>query len=148
MIFDDFKNINLYNIDDEIKNFILNMNPEIEAGRHIINDKAFANVDLYETRPQNTLKLEAHKKHIDIQFLLKGSEKCFTTDFDGLEILEPYSKEKDVEFYKTPEDKKLNLLYLTKDKFVVLYPDDVHAPCIQYENTSEPVKKVIVKIEC
>lgn len=147
MIFDDFKNIDLYNIDPEIKKFILNIvnGAEIETGRHIINDKAFINIDEYTTRPENTIKLEAHKTHIDIQFLIKGKERVFTTDLNGLEALEAYNSEKDVEFYKTP-DKKLNLSYLEQNKFIVLYPDDVHAPCIEYGG-SIPVKKAIVKIK-
>lgn len=32
MIFDEFKNINLYNIDEKIKTFILNLDPETAQG--------------------------------------------------------------------------------------------------------------------
>lgn len=147
MIFDDFKNIDLYNIDKKVKDFILNIDPDIKAGRHIISDYAFINIDEYNTKPENEIKLEAHKKYIDIQFLIKGKERVYTTDLEGLETMVPYNSEKDVEFYLTPKNKKLNLSYLTKDKFIVLYPDDVHSPCIQFENEIEPVKKAIVKIQ-
>lgn len=143
MIFDDFKNIDLYNIKDEIKNFILNIDPEIELGRHIISDNAYANVEEYNTR--DFIKLEAHKNYIDIQFLIKGEEKVYTTDLDGLEVSEKYNEEKDVAFYKTPK-KPLNVSYLTKNKFVVLYSDDAHSPCTKIENSIK-VKKVIVKIK-
>lgn len=143
MIFDDFKNIELYNIKDEIKDFILNIDPNIKEGRHIISDSAYANVDIYNTR--DFVKLEAHREYIDIQFLIYGEEKVYTTDRTNLEVSEEYNSEKDIEFFKTP-NKPLNISYLTKNKFVVLYPDDVHSPCTKI-NSSIEVKKVIVKIK-
>lgn len=143
MIFDDFKNINLYNIDDEIKNFILNIDPEISLGRHTISKKAYINIEEYETR--DFIKLEAHKKYIDIQFLINGEEKVYTTDLDALETSIPYDNEKDVMFFETP-NKNLNVSYLTKGKFMVLYPDDAHSPCTLIDKPKK-VKKAIVKIE-
>ena len=143
MIFDDFKNFDLYNISDDIKNFILNIDPEIEVGRHIISDEAYVNIEEYKTR--DFIKLEAHKKYIDIQFLIKGEEKVYTTDTEGLEFLENYNEEKDVAFYKTPK-RNLNISYLEPNKFILLYPNDAHSPCTMIE---EPqfVKKAVVKIK-
>lgn len=143
MIFDDFKNINLYNIDETIKNFILNIDPNIAPGRHVISEKAFINIEEYETRSE--IKLEAHKNHIDIQFLISGEEKVYTTDLCNLQPNTEYNKEKDVIFYQTPE-KPLNTLYLTGGKFVILYPNDAHSPCISI-NSAKKVKKAIVKIK-
>ena len=145
MIFDDFKNIDLYKIDSYIKDFILNIDPSIKAGRYVISDNAYMNIDEYKTRKKETIKLEAHRKYIDIQFLIKGKERVYTTNKEGLSVLKEYDENLDIEFYRIPE-RKLNISYLTKNKFMVLYPNDVHAPCINYENESEDVKKAIVKI--
>lgn len=146
MIFDDFKNFDLYNISPEIKNFILNIDKDIKAGKYEISENAYINIDEYETRDENTIKLEAHRKYIDIQFLIDGVERIYTTDIDGLEVSEKYSDEKDVEFYQTPK-RPLNLSYLTKNKFILLYPDDAHSPCINFDNLSRKVKKAVVKIK-
>lgn len=146
MIFDDFKNFDLYNISPEIKNFILNIDKDIKAGKYEISENAYINIDEYETRDENTIKLEAHRKYIDIQFLIDGAERIYTTDIDGLEVSEKYSDEKDVEFYQTPK-RPLNLSYLTKNKFILLYPDDAHSPCINFDNLSRKVKKAVVKIK-
>ena len=146
MIFDDFKNLKNYGIDPDIINFILNLDKNIKKGRHEIKKGAYINIDEYQTRKKETLKLEAHRKHIDIQFLIEGCEKVYTTDLEGLVEDVEYSKEKDVVFYKTP-DRPLNKSYLTQNKFMVLYPDDVHAPCINYDKSARNVKKGIVKIE-
>lgn len=146
MIFDDFKNFDLYNISPEIKNFILNIDKDIKAGKYEISENAYINIDEYETRDENTIKLEAHRKYIDIQFLIDGVERIYTTDIEGLEVSEKYNDEKDVEFYQTPK-RPLNLSYLTKNKFILLYPDDAHSPCINFDNLSRKVKKAVVKIK-
>lgn len=146
MIFDDFKNFDLYNISPEIKNFLLNIDKDIKAGKYEISENAYINIDEYETRDENTIKLEAHRKYIDIQFLIDGAERIYTTDIEGLEVSEKYSDEKDVEFYQTPK-RPLNLSYLTKNKFILLYPDDAHSPCINFDNLSRKVKKAVVKIK-
>ena len=145
MIFDEFKNINLYNIDEKIKTFILNLDPETAPGRYDITDGAYVNIEEYNTKDENLIKLEGHKKHIDIQFVIKGKERVYTTNLNGLEIAEKYNEEKDIEFYKNPK-KPLNVSYLEKGKFIVLYPDDIHSPCINYSDENEPVKKAVVKI--
>ena len=116
MIFDDFKNIKKYNIDKKVLDFILNIDKNIEAKRHIISDSAYINIDEYQTR--NKIKLEAHKKYIDIQFMIEGSERVFVTDLADLEVMEKYDENKDVEFYQTPK-RRLNSLYLTKNKFII-----------------------------
>ena len=146
MIFDDFKNFDLYNISPEIKNFILNIDKDIKAGKYEISENAYINIDEYETRDENTIKLEAHRKYIDIQFLIDGAERIYTTDIEGLEVSEKYNDEKDVEFYQTPK-RPLNLSYLTKNKFILLYPDDAHSPCINFDNLTRKVKKAVVKIK-
>lgn len=146
MIFDDFKNFDLYNISPEIKNFILNLDPNIKARRYEISKNAYINIDEYQTKDIKEIKLEAHRKYIDIQFLIDGVERIYTTDIKGLEVLEKYDENKDVEFYQTPK-RPLNLSYLTKNKFILLYPDDAHSPCINFDNTSLKVKKAVVKIK-
>ncbi len=146
MIFDDFKNLKKYGIDPDITDFILNLDKDIKEGRHEIKKGAYINIERYQTRKKETLKLEAHKKHIDIQFLIEGKEKVYTTGLEGLVEEVEYSKEKDVVFYKTP-NRPLNKSYLIENKFMILYPNDAHAPCIDFYDKSQNVKKGIVKIE-
>ncbi len=143
MIFDDFRNLNLYNIDKKVVDFLTSLDPEIPLGKHIISENAYVNIQEYETR--DFIKLEAHKDYIDIQFVIKGEEKVYTTDTKGLKANIEYDKEKDVAFFETP-DRNLNVSYLEKNKFILLYPDDAHSPCTMIENPKH-VKKGIVKIK-
>ena len=63
-----------------------------------------------------------------------------------MEITEKYDDKKDIEFYKTPDFKPLNKIYLDRNKFAIFYPDDIHSPCINFNNEEETVKKAVVKI--
>ena len=77
------------------------------------------NIDEYKTRDDSEIKLEAHRKYIDIQFLIQGEEKVYITDRNNLKVNVEYNDEKHIEFFEKT-DKKLNVVYLEKNKFVVL----------------------------
>ena len=92
MILDSIKNISRYenlNIDfKSIVEFIKRVNNEnLDNGRYDINgDKLFALVQSYETKDSNECKLESHKKYIDIQYILKGTEVMYWSLIDNLKI--------------------------------------------------------------
>ena len=142
MIFDDFKNFDLYDIDETVKNFILNIDPNISTGRHIISDKAYINIDEYKTRDDSEIKLEAHRKYIDIQYVITGNECMGYGIYENFKNTEKYNEDKDVEFL---EGKQYNYINVKEGEFVIFYPNDVHAPMLSVQK-SENIKKAIVKI--
>jgi len=146
MIFDKIENIDNYpQIPQNAADFIKNLTSDIDTGRHDINENIYANVDEYTTRPPEKCRLEAHKKYIDIQLLLKGQEELDYTSIEGLEISEEYDDARDVMFFKSPQ-RRLNTVMLEKGYFVLLYPHEAHRPQMNYTD-SMPVKKVVVKIK-
>ena len=86
-------------------------------------------------------KFECHKKNIDIQVCISGTEiigwkplaKCTS-------VKSEYSDEKDVAFYN---DKPDMYFQLTDNQFVILFPEDVHAPMIG----DGVIKKLVLKIK-
>lgn len=56
-------------------------------------------VSEYETKVKNEVGFEAHKKNIDIQYLLKGEERIACMPVEKLTQTEPYIEEKDAAFY-------------------------------------------------
>lgn len=85
--------------------------------------------------------LEAHEEHIDIQVLLKGRERIgWLPRALCQEPQAPYDKEKDVIFF---EDTPASYVDLVPGDFVILYPEDAHAPLIGGGGT---VSKLVVKI--
>ena len=118
----------------------------MEDGRYELNgDKVFFNLQRYQTRSAEMCRPESHTKYIDIQYLVEGEEYLGWCPFSpDLKVAVPYDAEKDVTFYEklVPESS----IFLSPGTFVVLYPEDVHSPCISVDEMAEPVLKVVVKV--
>jgi biofilm protein TabA len=124
--------------------WLARMPAELADGRHPIDgDLVFALVQTYETGPAAAKQFEAHRKHIDIQYLVRGSEHILATGIDGLEVAVPYSEEKDVLFFQEP--KASTALRLDAGWFTLLFPQDAHKPGCQLDAPAG-VKKVVVKV--
>ncbi len=111
-------------------------------GKHIIDgDKIFANVQSYDTK--DDAPFEGHRKYIDIQYMIKGTEKVGVTDYLNCSATEEYSDEKDIEFLKSNVESDYQILQ--EGDFLVFFPQDAHQPALDY-NKKRFVKKVIVKV--
>lgn len=113
----------------------------LEPGKYILeDDKLYLTLMEVEGKIPEMAKMEAHRKYIDIQYVVEGTERmgwaplnrCTDSD-DG------YNSEKDVIFFN---DKPTSYVTVNKGEFVVFFPNDVHAPCIGDGN----IKKVVVKV--
>lgn len=88
-------------------------------------------------------EFECHNQHIDIQLCIKGKEQfgwkprnsCTTPKGD-------YSFEKDVLLYA---DKPDTYFELTDGQFVILFPEDVHAPMIAADENT--IQKLVIKVK-
>lgn len=149
MIFDSIENASKYFIlGERIKkgfDFLLNTDLEnLKPNRYEIeNDEIFANVQILTTKNKEDKKWEAHRKYIDIQYLIKGQE-CMGYGFlKNFKTSVEYDDKNDIEFLSGD---KFNYINLSKGEFVIFYPDDVHAPVLNVDENKE-IKKVIVKIK-
>ncbi|MCX7798595.1 MAG: YhcH/YjgK/YiaL family protein [Melioribacter sp.] len=147
MIFDQLKNANLYfPLSKRIQTafeYLLNTNFEtLEAGKYEIDgENIYAVIQNYDTKPITAGKWEAHKKYIDIQYIVSGKEKMGYSNPTKMIVTEEYNEEKDVMFLKGDG----NFLIAEAGHFAVFFPTDVHMPGIAV-NLSTPIKKVVVKV--
>lgn len=116
-----------------------------ELGRHDLDgDHCFALVQTYETKPVEKAKFEAHRKYIDVQFIQSGRETILWAPLDTMkEETMAYSDEKDAALWKLTED--TTPLHVSAGHFAILWPQDAHAPCIEWEKP-EQVFKVVIKV--
>jgi len=122
-----------------IKNLDL---PQIETGKYQIdNDKIFAVVSEYETKKIEQGLWEAHRKYIDIQYIISGKEKMGYACIDDMKPSVEYQEKQDVLFVKGQGD------YITVNAgaFVLFAPSDAHMPNIKVDDP-QYVKKLVVKI--
>jgi len=86
-------------------------------------------------------KFECHNAHIDIQVCIQGDEQIgWKPRADCKGPKGEYNPEKDVLFYNDTPDMYFQL---KAGQFVILFPEDVHAPMISEGN----IKKLVVKVK-
>jgi YhcH/YjgK/YiaL family protein len=119
--------------------------PNLENKKYVIDgDNLFINVSEYNTKEAADAKFEAHRKYIDIQYVVKGNEMIGVAPLatnDG--IIQPYDETKDVEFLKFSKE---TFYEATPGNFFVFFPTDGHMPGIKTDSIA-PVKKLVVKIK-
>lgn len=147
MITDSLDNIFLYkNIPNPVVEFIKNIDKNVNLGRYNISENIYANVEEYFPKKMEDAKFESHNNYIDIQFLIRGTEKIAYTLRDNLKVAIPYDSDKDITFYSDnvsiyPDIK------LDGTNFMMIFPHEAHAPQILNGNSSDKVLKVVVKIK-
>jgi YhcH/YjgK/YiaL family protein len=118
---------------------------EKDNGRYDVDgDNLYYLVQRYTTKPVEQCKLEAHKRYIDIQFVADGEEIMGYCPVDNLEVQTPYEPEKDIVFYKRPDN--ITEVKLSSGTFAVLFPQDAHMPKCRLDGPSN-VHKVVVKVK-
>lgn len=146
MIKDTLKNAeSYYNISSNLKiGFEWLRNTDLESisdGKYVINDNIYANVQSYDTKED--APFEAHRKYIDIQYMIVGEECAEFTDYKNCETVIEYDGEKDIEFMECKGDKDKQIL--RSGEFFVFFPHDAHKPALD-SGMKRFVKKVIVKV--
>ncbi len=150
MILDNLKNEELYDkLSDNLKkafDFMLSDKPrELPVGKYEIDgDNVYVMIQTYTTRPVSETKWESHKKYIDLQYIVEGSEEIGWMPIDGLSASGEYDAEKDKTNYN--ETEHWTRLEMNAGDFTVLYPEDGHKACGILEKPSE-VKKAVIKIK-
>ncbi|MFV0468165.1 MAG: YhcH/YjgK/YiaL family protein [Dysgonomonas sp.] len=149
MIIDNLKNSALYE----------DLNPLFSKAFEYIKQLDFSNLELGKTvlveneltvavsdstlKNVDDAKFEAHNRYIDIQIPVSRAEG-FGWSFreDVKNPVSEFDNVKDVIFYK---DKPSVHFEINPGNFVILFPKDVHAPCIGEGSIRKIVVKVLVK---
>lgn len=149
MVYDSIDNIETYKgLSEDIctgLEFLKQAKADLACGVHLISPRVKAIVSEYETKPQNEFGYEAHRRFIDIQFLLSGHEKACSLPLPRLSLTKPYSAEADAAFYAGDAPDPQEVL-LGDGYFAIYFPQDGHMPML-CAPCPAPVKKVVVKIE-
>ena len=149
MIYDKIDNQKLYaGISEDIRlglEWLRDVEPDIEKGVYELSPRVKAIVSEYTTKEVNENGYEAHREYIDIQYLLKGSEKICCLPLEYLKETKAYKAEIDAAFYEEAGIKPQEMV-IGNGYFAVYYPQDGHMPCLIAENPVE-VKKVVIKIK-
>ncbi len=149
MIIDKLQNAKLYPFGlvwERAFEFLNSLTPDTLDGKYEIDgEDIFAIVMSYKTSSPEEKIFESHLEYVDIQSVIVGSER-FECDFaDTLEVKTPYDAIKEAALYKRNVRGQV-IVDIYPETFLMLYPNDAHLAGVMIGDTSESVKKVVVKI--
>lgn len=148
MICDKLNNLKIYEkIDRDFAlaaSFLEGLSIDCECGRYDLSPTCFVSISEYDTVPLCTKEFESHKRYIDLQYIISGTELFSWAEVSQLKLSRPFG-DTDCAFYELGAAP--NRMWLSAGDFAIFFPDDAHAPC---GCEAEPchVKKAVVKIEC
>ncbi len=147
MIRDNLNNAHQY--DDLHPNFhtifeiLQSLNLDALQPGHIELDGKYVYINIGETenKTKDEAKLESHRQYIDIQMPLSGNETFGVKPTNQCtNPIGEFDTERDFIYYEDAPDEYITLC---KNEFVIFFPDDAHAPCI---NTADNHLKLVAKV--
>ena len=129
---------------EEIFAFLTNVKEGVEPGKTVFREnELWATVSVFtETGDPAQKKFEAHRKFIDIHYIVSGEEEFGYSNVDRLTTTTPYNEQGDCEMLEG----EIRSIRLKKGDFCMVFPEDAHIPCMG-KSESEDLVKVIAKLE-
>ena len=113
----------------------------LAPGRHELDGKRlFALVSDYTPKPPAEGRWEAHRRYLDLQYVVSGVERMGVALIDRLTAGD-YDADRDLLWLSGTGD----FLTFGAGQFMILWPGDAHMPGID-AGVPGPVRKVVVKI--
>ena len=113
----------------------------VALGRHDLDgDDLFALVQEYTTRAADECVWEAHRRYIDVQFVVTGVERMGVASLRQMREREAYDAARDVAFFEPGSE----FVTIRAGMFAIFGPEDVHSPC-HAAGAPGLVRKVVVK---
>jgi YhcH/YjgK/YiaL family protein len=111
-------------------------------GRHELKGSdVYALIQSYNTIPHELGKWEAHRRYIDVQYMVSGVEAIGHADLDSLTVTEPYDADKDVLFLSGRGD----VFTISDGMFALFFPHDAHMPKLTIDKP-DLVHKIVIKV--
>jgi YhcH/YjgK/YiaL family protein len=116
---------------------------DLPDGRHELEgDRLFVLLQTYRTKPLAQGKLETHRRYLDIQVVLRGSERFGYAPLAQTTPDLAYDPERDIAFHRGRAD----LVTLEPGLFAVLFPNDAHMPGLDLLEGAMEVRKAVLKV--
>ena len=113
----------------------------LPPGRHVLDgDRLFVSIDHTEGRGRAGARLESHRRYIDIQLTIDGSEEIGWRPLSQCRTpAAAFDEQRDIRFYDDAPD---SWVAVPRGRFAIFFPDDAHAPL----GGTGLLKKAIFKI--
>ena len=109
----------------------------------ILGKDVYAIVSEYYPKDEVDCNFEAHKKYIDLQYVIQGEEKMGIAKLKDVVPITVYDEDKDITFYK--KDATAFYKKATVESFFLFFPEDAHRPSMKTKDNIK-VKKIVIKV--
>lgn len=120
--------------------FLPDAAPGFTRRDEVEGSRLFALHQAYLTKPLAEARLEGHRRHADLQYLHRGSERSLYAPLAGQAPGTPYDADKDVEFY--PPEPSSDFL-IRPGMVAIFFPEDLHAPSLHPDGRNFVLKTVM-----
>jgi YhcH/YjgK/YiaL family protein len=122
--------------------------------------QVYAMYQSYTTESAEGRQYEAHRRYIDVQYVLEGEEVILAADLDDMASRSEYDEGKDIQWFMPKAGTEAgkepgtgvgtgagtpSTIHLKAGQFAVFFPQDAHMPKLS-GRTPGPVKKIVVKV--
>jgi biofilm protein TabA len=112
------------------------------VGKHEVQGASlFYLVQDYTTKPLEQGAWESHRKYLDVQYVVDGTERMGWAPVSSLTVTKPYDPSGDAALYQGEG----SFITAPAGTFFLLWPDDGHMPGIA-AGAPSPVRKIVVKV--
>jgi len=119
----------------------------IPKGKHPIpNSTLVASVEDSENLPLEKRNTESHRRKIDFQLVVRGTEGFALLDHASSTIKNPYDEKKDVMRYNYVKE-QTNFFNVKGGQFVIFFPSDWHIAKIQTKKKDQSIRVIVVKMD-
>ncbi|MEY3091121.1 MAG: hypothetical protein RL113_1437 [Pseudomonadota bacterium] len=112
--------------------------------RYELEDGMFVIEQCYRTKSREEGFFESHRKYIDMQVIVSGSEMMEFSDITNLTIETQYDEEKDLIVYNHSKD--TSVFKCGQNSCAIFWPEDAHMPCLDYQEKNGLLYKTVVKV--
>ena len=115
---------------------------DMALGRYELEgDALYMNLQEFETMPSEGRTYEAHRKYLDLHFIVDGAERVDVNFLDRMQ-LESYDETKDLAVLNGDA---AGFVILREGDFMINYPADAHRPA-GMEDHPQKIRKAVFKI--
>lgn len=150
MIFDKLSNAQQYKglhpAIDQVLDAATAYHPDNFPSERVVldGDRVYMNMASYETHSAEGASFEAHKRYADVMVIVEGVETIYVKPTDRLShVYQEYNPQKDI--LMADFDTDAIPVRVEAGDFVVLFPQDAHAPGC-HAGEAAKVKKIVGKI--
>ncbi|MDN5298526.1 MAG: biofilm protein TabA [Clostridiales bacterium] len=145
MIIDKFENLRFYthllnNLEEGLDAIQAQMT-HLEPGRYDFEGGYFM-VQSGETKPMDEGYFEAHKRYVDVQIVVKGSEEIAWGECSDLQEIIPYDEAKDALFLTGALNQQM---CIEQGMCYVAFPHDGHRP-VRHTKQKQTFTKIVLKL--